>query len=223
MSKIVRVENHHQNERERLFLYCVTGDSANPHYLSLSKAVALNESLVLSYLYVNKLTIHPKIRKLEIDTKIKEFIVALELETAEPAISSHPKVQSFWINDESAVSAFHPAGERDGSKNLGQQHLSSSSRADDKMSEAPTESSDGATQGLTQMGSEEDRTSKLAPKQPHPPATIASPSTTLAPAPRRQRLATVDGWCDTIIQPFLSRFSSRRSVFRRFYVPKTLG
>jgi hypothetical protein len=36
--KIVRIENHHENERERIFLYSLTGDSANPHYLSLSKA-----------------------------------------------------------------------------------------------------------------------------------------------------------------------------------------
>jgi hypothetical protein len=47
------------------------------------------------------------------------------------------------------------------------------------------------------------RASKVAPKQPHPPTTIASPSTTLAPTPRCQRLTTVGGWCDTITQPFL--------------------
>ena len=60
------------------------------------------------------------------------------------------------------------------------------------------------------------RASKVAPKQPHPPTTIASPSTTLAPTPRRQRLTTVGGWCDTIIQPFLSRFSARRFYFQAF-------
>jgi hypothetical protein len=50
ISKIVRVENHHQNERERLFLYSITGDSANPHYISLSKAVALMTKRVASTL-----------------------------------------------------------------------------------------------------------------------------------------------------------------------------
>ena len=60
------------------------------------------------------------------------------------------------------------------------------------------------------------RASKVAPKQPHPPTTIASPNTTLAPTPRHQRLTTVGGWCDTIIQPFLSRFSSRRFSFQAF-------
>jgi hypothetical protein len=60
------------------------------------------------------------------------------------------------------------------------------------------------------------RASKVPPKQPHPPTTIASPSTTLAPVPRRQRLTTVGGWCDTIIQPFLSRSSSRRFSFQAF-------
>jgi hypothetical protein len=29
-------------------------------------------------------------------------------------------------------------------------------------------------------------------------------------------LTTVGGWCDTIIQPFLSRFSSRRFCFQAF-------
>ena len=43
-----------------------------------------------------------------------------------------------------------------------------------------------------------------------------SPSTTLAPTPRRQRLTTVDGWCDTIVQPLLSRFSSRHFCFQAF-------
>ena len=60
------------------------------------------------------------------------------------------------------------------------------------------------------------RASKVAPKQPHPPTTIASSSTTLAPTPRRQRLTTVGGWCDTIIQPFLGRFSSRRFCYQAF-------
>ena len=64
------------------------------------------------------------------------------------------------------------------------------------------------------------RASKVAPKQPHPPPTIASPSTTLAPTPRHQRLTTVGGWCDTIIQPFLSRFSSRRFSFQAFLCHK---
>jgi hypothetical protein len=47
------------------------------------------------------------------------------------------------------------------------------------------------------------RASKVAPQQPHLATTIASPSTTLAPTPRSQRLTTVDGRCDTITQPFL--------------------
>jgi hypothetical protein len=67
------------------------------------------------------------------------------------------------------------------------------------------------------------RASKVAPKQPHPPTMIASSSTTLAPTPRHQRLTTVGGWCDTIIQPFLSRFSSRRFSSRRFCDTKTPG
>ena len=70
--KIVRIENHHENERDRIFLYSLTGDSANPHYLSLSKAMQLNESMVLSYLYANKLTDHPEVQKLGIDAKIRE-------------------------------------------------------------------------------------------------------------------------------------------------------
>jgi hypothetical protein len=56
----------------------------------------------------------------------------------------------------------------------------------------------------------------VAPRQPHPPKTIASPSTTLAPIPRHQRLTTVGGWCDTITQPFLSRSSSSRFCFQAF-------
>jgi hypothetical protein len=58
--------------------------------------------------------------------------------------------------------------------------------------------------------------SKVAPKQPHPPPMIASPSTTLAPTPHRQRLTTVGGWCDPIIQPFLSRSSAGRLCFQAF-------
>ena len=60
------------------------------------------------------------------------------------------------------------------------------------------------------------RASKVTPKQPHLATTIASPSTTLAPTPRHQRLTTVGGWCDPIIQPFLSRFSSRRFCSEAF-------
>ena len=41
-------------------------------------------------------------------------------------------------------------------------------------------------------------------------------STTLAPAPRHQRLTTVCGWCDAIIQPFFSRFLSRCFCFQTF-------
>ena len=55
-----------------------------------------------------------------------------------------------------------------------------------------------------------------APKGPQLATTLASPSTTLAPTPRHQRLITVGGWCDPIIQPFLSRFSSRRFCFQAF-------
>jgi hypothetical protein len=72
-------------------MYCVTGDSANPHYLSLSKAIALNESLILSYLYANKLTEHPEVRKLGIDAKIREFIENLGLEPS-------PKTQLTRMN-----------------------------------------------------------------------------------------------------------------------------
>ena len=46
--------------------------------------------------------------------------------------------------------------------------------------------------------------------------TIVSSSTTLAPTPRRQRLTTVGGWCEPIVQPFLSRFSSRRFCSQAF-------
>jgi hypothetical protein len=50
---------------------------------------------------------------------------------------------------------------------------------------------------------------------------IASPhSTTLAPTPRRQRLTTVGGWCDSTTQPFLSRLSSRRFCFHAFLWPQ---
>ena len=60
------------------------------------------------------------------------------------------------------------------------------------------------------------RPSGGAPNGPELATTIASSSTTLAPTPRHQRLTTVGGWCDTIIQPFLSRFSSRRFSFQAF-------
>jgi hypothetical protein len=60
------------------------------------------------------------------------------------------------------------------------------------------------------------RASKVAPKHPHLATAKASPSTTLAPTPRRQRLTTVGGWCDTITQPFPGRFSSRRFYFQAF-------
>ena len=55
-----------------------------------------------------------------------------------------------------------------------------------------------------------------APNAPQLATTIASSSTTLAPTPHRQRLTTVGGWCDPIIQPFLSRFTSRRFSFQAF-------
>ena len=42
------------------------------------------------------------------------------------------------------------------------------------------------------------RPSGGAPEEPQLATTISSPSTTLAPTPRRQRLTTVGGWCDTI-------------------------
>jgi hypothetical protein len=58
------------------------------------------------------------------------------------------------------------------------------------------------------------RPSGGAPNGPQLAATIASSSTTLAPTPRHQRLATVGGWCEPIIQPFLSRFSSKRFCFQ---------
>ena len=67
------------------------------------------------------------------------------------------------------------------------------------------------------------RTSKVAPKQPRPPTTIASPSTTLAPTPRHQRLTTVSVWCDTIIQPFSAVSHPGVSLFRRFCDTKTHG
>jgi hypothetical protein len=85
LSKIVRVESHHQNDRSRLFLYCITEDSKNSHYLSLQKAVSLNESLVYSYLYVNKLTLHPEIQNLGIDKKISKLIENLDLDDSNRA------------------------------------------------------------------------------------------------------------------------------------------
>jgi hypothetical protein len=83
ISKIIRVVDHHANERERLFLYCITENDHNPRYLSLQRSCALNESLVLSYLYVNKLTIHPECKKLGIDKKISSFIEMLDLDKKE--------------------------------------------------------------------------------------------------------------------------------------------
>jgi hypothetical protein len=80
ISKIIRVEDHHANERERLFLYCITENDENPRYLSLQRSCTLNESLVLSYLYVNNLTIHPECKKLGIDEKIRTFIKMLDLD-----------------------------------------------------------------------------------------------------------------------------------------------
>jgi hypothetical protein len=64
------------------------------------------------------------------------------------------------------------------------------------------------------------RASKVAPKQPHLPTTIASPSATLAPAPRRQQVTPVGDGCATITQPFPSRFSCRRFCFRALLWPK---
>jgi hypothetical protein len=52
----------------------------NLHYLSLQKAVSLNESLVYSYLYVNKLTLHPEVQHLGIDKKISKLIENLDLD-----------------------------------------------------------------------------------------------------------------------------------------------
>jgi hypothetical protein len=60
------------------------------------------------------------------------------------------------------------------------------------------------------------RPSGGAPNAPQLATMIASSSTTLAPTPRRQRLTTVGGWCNLIIQPFLSRFSVRRFSFQAF-------
>jgi hypothetical protein len=45
ISKIVRVENHHQNERHRLFLYYVTGESANPQVSSTGSLEELTETM----------------------------------------------------------------------------------------------------------------------------------------------------------------------------------
>jgi hypothetical protein len=60
------------------------------------------------------------------------------------------------------------------------------------------------------------RPSGGAPNAPQLATTIASCSTTLAPTPRSQRLTTVGGWYDPIIQPFLSRFSARRFCSQAF-------
>jgi hypothetical protein len=57
------------------------------------------------------------------------------------------------------------------------------------------------------------RPSKEDPKEPQVATTLASPSTTLAPNPRRQRLTIVDGRCGTTDQMLLSRCSSRRFCF----------
>ena len=89
ISKIIRVEDHHANERERLFLYCITENDENPRYLSLQRSCTLNESLVLSYLYVNNLTIHPECKKLGIDEKIRTFIKMLDLD--EKPENYHPR------------------------------------------------------------------------------------------------------------------------------------
>jgi hypothetical protein len=64
------------------------------------------------------------------------------------------------------------------------------------------------------------RPSGGAPKGPHLATTLTSSSTTLAPTPRRQRLTTVGGWCDTITQSFPSRFSSRCFCSQAFLWPK---
>jgi hypothetical protein len=78
------------------WLYSITGDSANPHYLSLSKAIQLNKSLILSYLYANKLTEHPEVRKLGIDAKIREFIENLDLEPLPrtQSLAVHPDIST---------------------------------------------------------------------------------------------------------------------------------
>jgi hypothetical protein len=60
------------------------------------------------------------------------------------------------------------------------------------------------------------RPSGGAPNAAQLATTIASSSTTLAPTPRRQRLTTVGGWCDPIIQPFLSRSVAKRFSFQAF-------
>jgi hypothetical protein len=66
------------------------------------------------------------------------------------------------------------------------------------------------------------RPSEVAPKQTHLATMIASPSTTLAPTPRRQRLTTVGGWCETNIRPFPSRFHPGVFAFMRFCDTKRL-
>jgi hypothetical protein len=64
------------------------------------------------------------------------------------------------------------------------------------------------------------RPSGQAPKGPQLTTTLTNSSTTLAPTPRRQRLTTVGGRYDTIIQPFLSCFLSRRFSFQAFLLHK---
>jgi hypothetical protein len=93
------VEDHHANERERLFLYCITENDPNPRYLSLQRSCTLNESLVLSYLYVNKLTIHPECKKLGIDQKISSFKKMLDLDKKEE-FSSEASKQYERLNEE---------------------------------------------------------------------------------------------------------------------------
>jgi hypothetical protein len=80
ISKILKVEGHHANERERLFLYCIVENDQNPRYLSLHKSWMLNESVVLTYLYVNELTNHPECKKLGIDRRIYNLIEMLDFD-----------------------------------------------------------------------------------------------------------------------------------------------
>ena len=107
ISKIIRVEDHHANERERLFLYCITENDENPRYLSLQRSCTLNESLVLSYLYVNNLTIHPECKKLGIDEKIRTFIKMLDLdekpENYHPRNANEQYQRSYHENDSKAT------------------------------------------------------------------------------------------------------------------------
>jgi hypothetical protein len=90
ISKIIRVEDHHANERERLFLYCITENDQNPRYLSLQRSCMLNESLVLSYLYVNELTNHSECKKLGIDKRICNLIEMLDLDKESETNEQYP-------------------------------------------------------------------------------------------------------------------------------------